>query len=212
MADMGEKIWQLSFTGLRQGLTEADEMEWNGRHFDARVKRASVCYSYWLYGQARAEVSVAAIMAESGLYRVSADQCDVIGTLLLHLCGEVERSEMFFRSGLEKEPTAHGKALLHIGLAEAAAIRKDNVRCLVEMSAAVGLIGEVRREQNQAQAMRQFGRVLRRAAVLFVKMGRLYAARDYFAEAWKIATHPEWGSRSQRLKIRFARLKWLLIW
>lgn len=203
-----EAIWAGSLVGLRKGLKEADELAQMGDQIASRIKRASVWYSYRLVpGALGRAVHCVGQLRGIDTSRLSAEQCDVAGTIIF-ASGDADRARMYFDAGLQKECAPHQKALLYIGRAEVAAtVAGADMLVRRFICQALDLYPHLRNEKDLVQAMRQFGRVLRRAAVLYVRLGNREYAEVLFVRARSIVTHKTFGSRSQRLKLRWARFK-----
>ncbi len=201
-----QKIWDHTLGGLIEGLREAKELEVAGRHKDAAVKRASVWYSYRIVpgflSLAVGEVQRTIRIIGGNIDRLSDGQCDVIGTVMIaHRNFFV--AENFLLAGLMKNPVPHSEALLRIGMAEVCCYSgRSDEEVLDYLNGALRLRRDVENEQDNVQALRQFCRVLLRAALLHRRRGMIGLAEDLYTRALMIATDPVTGSAGQKFKVR----------
>lgn len=201
---VSERIWAGSLGGLFDGLAEARSLEANGQFLRANVMRASVWYSYrFVPGALGRAVACVQQLRRTNIASFSAEQCDVIGTIMF-AAGEIDCARSYYEAGLAKETSPHQRALLLVGRAEVVSTVK-NAESLARnyLDEALNLEEDAEKEQNRVQAMRQFTRVLRRATVLLYRFRDYELGRLMYDRAWLYAYDPEYGSRSQRWKLRW---------
>lgn len=228
MNDTAEKVWQGCEAGFREQLVIAQK-EWvAGRRLSASVKYATAYYShvknvlclnpvraFHLFGKARGFAVYAAEMIEhGGPEKVSHGAYSVVGDILLRgwlwYKPDPRRALAFFNAGLVLPNVPHhSQALLHIGAAEAEAqLGGQNESCLGHIETAISLEEKCRREENQPDAMRQFVRVLIRAACLYKKIGYRDSAEEVRWRATNLLVNPKVGTESMRRKAQLAR--WMM--
>lgn len=218
-AGLRQLIWNLTLLGFVKGIKETGKLK-ETYPLAAAIKRASLYYSYrlavplffpypFMMWAAEQLVWVALDLVNRGRGRLSHGDCDVVGTILLRRrC--LEGARKYLSLGLALNPPPHSEALLRIGMAEVAyeqarrASSYERLRHDAEVheyiSTALRLRPAVEQEEDRVQALRQFCRVLLRAAVLERRRSQLGTAADLYKKAQAIANDPVTGSRGQRLK------------
>lgn len=180
-----EKVWRGDPSGLREVLAEADKAEQAERKVDARVARAYAYYWYstwrlnplrarWDLARARHYTQQVIDILETGKFYLTAAQCEIIGTILLHKRkwgrNHVRQARCFLFLGLNKSPHNHTKALINVGLAESHAqlMQRDNVEYFIKY--ALALEFAVLDDSDQVLACRQFVQVLWRIRNLYTQL------------------------------------------
>lgn len=223
MTKTSERIWQNDWRGLVGALREARRIAKN-YPLQAWVERASALYSF-AGGQrergilargagficfllAKGARTNALTYAGDGYRNLSAEQCDVLGTITLRgipmIPGDPLSAERLFRAGLKREKCSlpHIRALLNIGLAEAELALGNKSFAKIFISDALTMQAAVFREKDAIQARRQWIRVLRRAGTVLHSIGDRGYARELWVKAELLANDPDFGSAGQSAKLR----------
>lgn len=204
-----EAIWQGQPEGLRDALAAAEELTAAGQFVRAHVISANAWYSYassfWVVGtlqrpkylkRARHH-ALEAYRLSGGGEDLSAEQCDVVATVLATVSRHRDLARKTYLHGLNSIGPAHVEALLYVGHAELAQKNGSDDAADTQARTALTYRSAVHAEPDQVQAMRQWMRVLRRAALVLARHDGDQAEKA-FREAWRLARDPRFGSASQR--------------
>lgn len=207
---IGESVWNsiLSTSGVKAQLLKANELiAEEGTRVSGLALKASALYSwpplhplYLLKRKKALRVALeCAKLIRNSATLPSAEVCDVVATILMMQPKKFARlAQYLYRVGLHKESVPHTRALLLIGLAESLVM--DGIDPINRMTEAFSLKEQIFSEDDKPQAMRQWVRVLCRAAVL-IKREDAKLAQLYWREALSIASSKEYGSKSQVVKL-----------
>ncbi|OGZ46171.1 MAG: hypothetical protein A3C84_04920 [Candidatus Ryanbacteria bacterium RIFCSPHIGHO2_02_FULL_48_12] len=231
-----EKVWQRDLQGFQEQLTQARDLEQEGRCIEAYCLFATAYYSHYAsqikrhpirafleFCQAKRYAELAFEESFSQQVILSHSKCDVIATILLRRWlwqkANPTRAGLLLDVGLAKaDLPPHSHALMTMGLAEAHYLLGNKEGCVAKVEEALAHEASLETEQDQVQAHRQFCRVLRRAFTLYFKLGHVDKASGCFQKALEYAADQRWKSEDQHKKLLWERavlrlpafVQWLL--